>query len=109
MALVALVSLTPVSGRAGGLLWDKAIHCTVYVLFMLLGLPLCRRAHHLWLLFVLALAYGALIEWGQSFVPGRDTSAADMLANALGASLGLGLAWWQSGRQGVSDTALPMD
>jgi VanZ family protein len=35
---------------------------------------------------------GALLEWGQSFVPGRAASAGDAVANALGVFLGIWLA-----------------
>ena len=32
----------------------------------------------------LAIALGAVLEWGQSFVPGRDMSLIDGIANTLG-------------------------
>ena len=39
---------------------------------------------------VLATLYGATDEWHQSFVPGRELSAADLVADALGALLAAG-------------------
>jgi VanZ family protein len=44
-----------------------------------------------------AMAYamvglGSLLEWGQSFVPGRTASIGDAVANALGVFLGIWLA-----------------
>lgn len=41
---------------------------------------------------VLAALYGLADEWHQSFVPGRDSSAADVGKDAAGAVLGVGLA-----------------
>ncbi len=36
---------------------------------------------------VLILFYSGLIEYAQGFIPGRDTSLADMAANGLGVML----------------------
>jgi VanZ family protein len=36
---------------------------------------------------VLILTYSGLIEYAQGFIPGRDTSLADMAANGLGVML----------------------
>jgi UDP-2,3-diacylglucosamine pyrophosphatase LpxH len=54
-------------------------------------LPMYRR--HLWIFLAVAL-FGVSDEWHQSFVPGRDCSALDWLADAIGAKLGLALAVW---------------
>ena len=40
----------------------------------------------------IALAYGALDEWHQSFVPGRLASLTDIALNAVGTALGMWLA-----------------
>ena len=45
--LIAWLSLSPPSD-AGALFWDKALHATAYLIFVLLGSPLCltcRLAH----------------------------------------------------------------
>ena len=51
-----------------------------------------------WWAFFGLLAYGVLIELLQSQIPGRTAEAADVLADALGIALGLGLVavagWW---------------
>ena len=36
-------------------------------------------------------AWGVLDEWHQSFVPGRDPSAGDVVADLVGACIGVGL------------------
>lgn len=54
-------------------------------------LPMYRR--HLWIFLAVAL-FGLSDEWHQSFVPGRDCSALDWLADVIGAKLGLALTVW---------------
>ena len=50
------------------------------------GLPLYQR--HI-LVFLSVSLFGALDEWHQGFIPGRDGSALDWVADSLGAGLGL--------------------
>ena len=54
-------------------------------------LPMYRR--HFWIFLGVAL-FGLSDEWHQSFVPGRDCSALDWLADVTGAALGLLLTVW---------------
>ena len=76
--------------------WDKLLHLTEYAG---LGLLWCRalRSEGLgWtaaIVFaaVAATAYGATDEWHQSFVPLRDSSVRDWIADMLGSSVGAGL------------------
>ena len=42
---------------------------------------------------VIAAAYGVTDEFHQRFVPGRDSSARDLAADALGAAAAAGLIW----------------
>lgn len=80
-------------GPAAG--WDKFLHALAY-----LGLGiLCLRACHggikplrlgpAIVAIVLTAGYGALDEFHQSHVPGRDASVADWLADTVGAALAL--------------------
>lgn len=88
-ALVGYVSLAPSSG--GGLpLWDKAMHFTVYAIFVLLGCQLCNNRRQLLLMSLAVLIYGGVLEIIQSTV-GRDMSLLDLLANGLGIMLATGL------------------
>ena len=71
---------------------DKSAHGGLY---LILGLSL---AWGKWrtgssvpglLLLLIGVGYGALDEWHQSFVPGRDSSAVDWVADGAGVMLGL--------------------
>lgn len=54
-------------------------------------LPMYRR--HLWV-FLGVILFGLSDEWHQAFVPGRECSVLDWLADAIGALLGLALGLW---------------
>lgn len=94
VSLVTLVlaviwkSLEPNSGSAiaGS---DKLAHGLAYMSVALVGLNNFRALRYKVLFVMFALGLGALMEFGQSFVPGRDMSAADMVANAIGVSIGI--------------------
>jgi VanZ family protein len=69
---------------------DKVAHLGLY---LVLGGALAWAGARLsrvpsWVLVLLGVAYGAADEWHQSFVPGRDPSAGDFLADAAGVLLG---------------------
>jgi VanZ family protein len=64
-------------------LWDKFKHtASFFVLYILLDIAFCKR--HPILLFVLSFLYGVGIEIVQIFLPYRDSSFLDVLANLLG-------------------------
>ena len=70
---------------------DKLLHCLAYA--WLGALPLLAFVRHDR---GRAAAYcmipmGGLLEWGQSFVPGRAASMGDAVANAVGVFLGIWL------------------
>jgi VanZ family protein len=80
---------------------DKLLHMMVYAL---LGALICRALSTVgrlnaerWMLIacavVLTTLYGVSDEWHQSFVPGRHASAADLLADFIGALAGSILGW----------------
>lgn len=70
-------------------LWDKLEHFLAYALLAAAGgLAYPNRHTRLWIvLFLLVLGVG--IEFSQGFVPRRDSSALDMLANAIGVLIGI--------------------
>ena len=93
--------------RAGFSWEDKVQHAFTYALLALLTLGaatrvLGRRARPAALYalaFTWAALYGLSDEWHQGFVPGRDASALDWLADASGAALVvLTMALWRRTR-----------
>jgi VanZ family protein len=84
--LVAFMSLQPGSGSLIGS-YDKAAHLITYAIFAVLAhcMYLSRRQY----LYVCIgiVTYSGLLEIAQSFVPGREMSAVDLLANTLGVTL----------------------
>ncbi len=78
---------------------DKAVHVLIYGPLAIL---FCRAWQSLpgfqgrlklvcWLGFGATVLYGASDEWHQSFVPGRSADVMDLLADALGALIGVWL------------------
>lgn len=70
---------------------DKFAHFAVYGL---LGTLVCRvrgGARAAVISLVIVSAYGASDEWHQSFVPGRMSDIADLVADTLGAALAIAL------------------
>lgn len=76
--------------------WDKVVHCLFFM-----GLSWClafwvrgkrwqeQYRLHVGMMMVVAALVGALDEFHQSFVPGRDVSLLDWLADLSGAAIGL--------------------
>lgn len=92
--LVAIASLAP--GGDAPLPFahaDKLVHLVMHGLLAgwFACLPSRRRAVQGLLLAL--LAYGALLEIGQLFVPGRDFDLLDLGANAAGTAAGLSASW----------------
>ena len=71
---------------------DKLIHALAYALMALLTwMTFAREQRPLVMVFGVSVLfcslYGLSDEWHQSFVPGRDASLGDWLADTLGATL----------------------
>ena len=79
--------------------WDKVAHFCYYGLMaVLLVHGLGRR--WLWVPLVLVPAVGALDEWHQFYVPGRDASVFDWMADAAGTGVAVFAFWRIRGRDG---------
>lgn len=104
MGLLALVSLLPGIHRPGDhiFIWlvaetpsliQKILHFLLYALLALLLMwtleGIQSRTSRLLTALVIAVAFGALMEWCQTKVPGRFGSLYDIALNAAGAGMGL--------------------
>lgn len=78
--------------------WDKLQH---YLAYMVMGLLIFRAANlrpvlpvsPYWQALIIGALYGASDEFHQSFVPGRDMSAFDWLADVTGIAVALVLVY----------------
>ncbi|HLS91295.1 MAG TPA: VanZ family protein [Limnochordia bacterium] len=76
---------------------DYLLHAAAYAVLALLLHAALRRAWQApprtawWIAWMVAVVYGVTDEYHQSFVPGRDPSLKDLVADALGAAMALSL------------------
>jgi VanZ family protein len=97
-ALIFIASSIPQPPSLPQIVTDKDVHGGVYAGFALVVLrALARRWERVTLLtmagaVVLAVLYGGSDEFHQSFVPGRTSDIADLRADAIGATVAVGLA-----------------
>lgn len=66
---------------------DKMNHLLAFLAFAV-TLRFARPRLHMGVVLALAVGFGAGIEGLQAFIPGRDVSAWDVAADALGAGIG---------------------
>ena len=88
LILLSLILSLSSSGPAAPVeLNDKVIHCFSYFMLIMMLDFSWRSGEKLFLKFVVVLTYSCLIEYAQGFIPGRDMSIADIVANGVGALL----------------------
>jgi len=85
--IVAVTSLSP-GGNQGVEHLDKVVHLLVYYIFAVLGYRMLANKRYYLYLCLGIVVYSGMIELGQSYIPGRDMSIYDLLANILGVTLG---------------------
>lgn len=64
------------------------MHTTAYTIFVLLGSQLVHTQRQFHLVTMGIFVFSCAMEVGQLFVPGRDMSALDLIANGVGVLLG---------------------
>ncbi|MFZ0258267.1 MAG: VanZ family protein [Gammaproteobacteria bacterium] len=104
MALLAVASLIPGRPQPGdsAFIWlvaetpkvlQKVLHVGLYGVLVLLWVwtldSIESRTHRFLIAFMLAVVFGAVMEWYQAKVPGRFGTLIDVVLNAAGAALGL--------------------
>lgn len=105
MTVIYLFSDQPYSGEiserylgAWNVSIRKLAHLTEYaILYCLNRQALAGTAGATWKALVMSVAYAALDEWHQAWVPGRSATLADVLVDAGGCCLGW-LAWVAASR-----------
>ena len=98
-ALIFAVSVIPVNPSLAPGQLDKVAHLCEYLVLAWLLAQVFRLQNHprkLWAAWGWATSYGAAIEGIQMFIPWRSGDISDLLANGLGAVLGIAAARWVS-------------
>ena len=84
------LAFSPHPPRMADLGWDKANHFSAFGTLAFVGMQcLIASPRRRWIVLATLLAYGVGIELVQSQIPGRDAEAADVLADMIGAVIGL--------------------
>lgn len=97
--LVLAASLVPGGGGGGGTIGpvgvDKLLHVVGYAVLAGTSLYALRTPTRRTTLvvFVLVTAFGGVVELLQALVPGRAMSLLDLVADGVGAALGIA-GWW---------------
>ena len=92
--LILVLTSIPVPGISAPVGSDKGVHGILYLVLGLLSTQalLAERAPRLWHLLLLVgalLAFGALDELHQAWIPGRIPDARDLVADAIGSIAGI--------------------
>ena len=87
---ITILSLLPPSSGVEIHVNDKVGHFVAYA-FLTLNLGLLIHQSGYWKLFLGVVTYSGIMEFFQSFVPGREVSFYDMIANTIGVLIGIAL------------------
>ncbi len=86
--VVTYFSLTPIEHKISESIWDKAEHFIAYLLLAIFIKKVHIRFNYLTCV-ITCFSYSFIIECIQYFLPDRQFESLDLLANVLGAILGL--------------------
>lgn len=87
---ITVLSLLPPTSGVEIHVNDKIGHFVAYAVWMI-NIGLLVSTKHYWKIIVAILVYSGIMEFFQSFIPGREVSFYDMMANTIGAIIGTGI------------------
>lgn len=94
LAAITWLALAPAPPKVASTGWDKANHALAFAALAFVGVWALWQRPRQWLLLCVALlAYGGFIEIAQSFTPTREADWHDVVADGVGITLGLLVAW----------------
>jgi VanZ family protein len=91
--LVTALSLVPTPVASSGMYSDKIAHLLAYGVMGVLAFLSAKSKMGRIYLFALIFSLGLVLEIFQNYIPGRDMSLLDILANTAGSALGYLLGW----------------
>jgi VanZ family protein len=91
--LVIALSLIPTPVASGGMYTDKIAHLLAYGVMGVLAFLSAKSKKGRIYLFTIIVCLGLFLEIFQNYIPGRDMSLLDILANTAGSALGYLLGW----------------
>ncbi|OWQ87665.1 hypothetical protein CDN99_18560 [Roseateles aquatilis] len=90
MTVISWLAFSPHPPPEADLGWDKANHFAAFASLAVVGMQCLRAgARRRWIVLAWLLAFGILIELVQSQIPGRDAELQDVIADMIGAAIGL--------------------
>ena len=84
LVVVAVLMLTPAAALPKTDIWDKLEHAAAFAGLTVLGFLASPERKCAWWLALGLVAFGSVCETLQMFVPGRDASIEDAIANLTG-------------------------
>lgn len=91
--LVIFLSLVPQPAGAGSGNLDKIVHVSMYFLMGILAYVAFNTPGKRIVMFISMFLLGVSLELFQIYIPGRDASLYDVLANVSGLALSFFLCW----------------
>lgn len=94
--------------------FDKLVHVTIYAVLAIVLLIVFGSWKFHWSVSLIVTVWLSLVTWGafdeltQTLVAGRSCDPADLIADAIGVSIGIGVIAWARGRS-VEQWLLPSE